>query len=57
MKNILCYGDSNTWGAVPGTLTRHPRDIRWPGVMANELGSEYQIIEDGINGRSGKSVP
>lgn len=52
MKTILCYGDSNTWGAVPGTLTRHPIDVRWTGVLANELGAEYRIIEDGINGRS-----
>lgn len=51
MKNILCYGDSNTWGAVPGILSRHPWDTRWPGVMAKELGEEYHVFEDGINGR------
>lgn len=52
MRNILCYGDSNTWGAVPGTLVRHPYDVRWPGVMATELGQNFRIIEDGINGRT-----
>ena len=52
MKTILCYGDSNTWGAVPGTLTRHPVDVRWTGVLANALGADYRIIDDGINGRS-----
>ncbi len=51
MKNILCYGDSNTWGAIPGTLARHPQDVRWTGVMAKELGQNYHVIEDGINGR------
>lgn len=51
MKNILCYGDSNTWGAIPGTLKRHPYETRWTGVMAGLLGQEYCIIEDGINGR------
>ena len=52
MKNILCYGDSNTWGCNPGVLTRHPADVRWTGVVQKLLGSEYNIIENGINGRS-----
>jgi lysophospholipase L1-like esterase len=51
MKTVLCYGDSNTWGAIPGTLKRHPKDVRWTGVAANALGAEYELIEDGINGR------
>lgn len=51
MKNILCFGDSNTWGAIPGVLKRFPKDIRWTGVLARELGDAYFIIEDGINGR------
>lgn len=52
MKNILCYGDSNTWGAIPGTLGRHPWDVRWTGVLSTELGPNYMIFEDGINGRT-----
>lgn len=52
MKNILCYGDSNTWGCKPGILTRHPADVRWTGIVQKELGSDYNIIENGINGRS-----
>ena len=51
-KNILCYGDSNTWGCTPGVLTRLPDDVRWTGVASKILGPEYRIIEDGINGRS-----
>ncbi len=51
-KNILCYGDSNTWGCTPGVLTRLPEDVRWTGVVSKILGPEYRIIEDGINGRS-----
>lgn len=51
MKNILCYGDSNTWGAIPGVLRRFDPDVRWTGVLAKALGSGYQIHEDGINGR------
>lgn len=52
MKNILCFGDSNTWGSVPGVLTRHPKDVRWTGIVQNELGPEYNIIDDGIPGRT-----
>lgn len=52
MKNILCYGDSNTWGCMPGLLSRFPADVRWTGVLASKLGNGYRVIEDGINGRS-----
>lgn len=52
MKNILCYGDSNTWGCIPGVLKRFDAQVRWTGVAAKELGSGYNIMEDGINGRS-----
>ena len=52
MKTILCYGDSNAWGFVPAMATRHPRDVRWPRVMASALGAEYELIEDSIRGRT-----
>ena len=52
MKNILCFGDSNTWGYIPGTGERYAPDVRWPGVLAAELGAEYRISEDGLNGRT-----
>ena len=52
MKTILCYGDSNTWGCVPGVLTRHPKEARWTSVLAKLLGDEYEVIVDGINGRT-----
>jgi lysophospholipase L1-like esterase len=51
MKSILIYGDSLTWGSVPGAPKRHERDTRWPNVMANELGANYEIITDGLRGR------
>ena len=50
-KQILCYGDSNTWGYIPGTGERQPEDKRWTGVCQKALGDEYRIIEDGLNGR------
>lgn len=52
MKKILCFGDSNTWGFVPGSGQRYPENIRWPAVLAEILGPEYVIIEDGISGRT-----
>lgn len=50
-KRIMCFGDSNTWGAVPQEGSRYPEDIRWTGVLQKELGEEYTIIEEGYNGR------
>lgn len=51
-KRILCYGDSNTWGFVPGTGMRQPANVRWTGVCQKALGEEYCIIEAGLNGRT-----
>ena len=51
-KNILCYGDSNTWGYIPGTGERYAPEVRWPGVLAAALGEGYHISEDGLNGRT-----
>ena len=52
MVTLLCFGDSNTWGYDPATWDRYPLDIRWPGVLQNELGKSYRVIEDGQNGRT-----
>jgi lysophospholipase L1-like esterase len=49
---ILCYGDSNTWGYDPITLRRFDRNTRWPGVLRTALGSEYEVIEEGLGGRT-----
>jgi len=52
MKNILCFGDSNTWGYSPIDGTRYPLDIRWTGVLQKSLGADCRIIEEGLNGRT-----
>jgi len=52
MIRILCYGDSNTWGWNPSTKERYHEDERWTGVLKKELGNEYIIIEEGLNGRT-----
>ena len=52
MKNILCYGDSNTYGYVPGKGGRFPKDVRWTGILQKMLGEEYDVIEEGCNSRT-----
>jgi lysophospholipase L1-like esterase len=52
MKRVLCYGDSNTWGFDPVTRGRYPAHIRWTGVLAERLGPDYTVIEEGLNGRT-----
>jgi lysophospholipase L1-like esterase len=52
VKRVLCYGDSNTWGYDPQTRERFPADVRWTGVLADRLGSDYLVIEEGLNGRT-----
>ncbi|GGF93196.1 SGNH/GDSL hydrolase family protein [Paenibacillus abyssi] len=52
MRNILCYGDSNTWGFDAETKERFPADIRWTGILKKHLGDGYSVIEEGLNGRT-----
>ena len=51
-KRIICFGDSNTWGYNPLTGSRYDEDTRWPMVLQKLLGDEYQVIEEGQNGRT-----
>ena len=52
MKNILCFGDSNVYGYMPGDGHRYPRDVRWTGALEQLLGPGYHVIEEGLNGRT-----
>ena len=52
MKNILCFGDSNTWGYNGETGARYPYEKRWTSILEHQLGSEYNIIVEGLNGRT-----
>ncbi len=53
-KRILCYGDSNVWGRIPGddNTARYPVNKRWSGILQDLLGNEYEVIEEGLNGRT-----
>ena len=57
MKNVLIFGDSNTWGWDPSNdlvdvIKRWPDEVRWAGVLQNELGADFKIIPEGLNGRT-----
>jgi len=52
MKRILCYGDSNTWGYIPGSGERYDEETRWPMLLQKRLGAPYRVIEEGLNGRT-----
>lgn len=51
MKHILCYGDSNTWGFIPGSGRRYDEHTRWTGVLADALGDGWRVHEEGLNAR------
>lgn len=51
-KRIICFGDSNTWGYDPVTGERYDEETRWTMRLQKLLGDDYQIIEEGQNGRT-----
>lgn len=50
-KRILCYGDSNTYGYMPGG-GRYSEEVRWPMRLQRLLGDDYMIVEEGFGGRT-----
>ena len=52
MKNVLCYGDSLTWGYDAASAGRHAVADRWPSVLAAGLGDDFHVIAEGLNGRT-----
>lgn len=53
MENILCFGDSNTWGYNPKTKERYPWGIRWTSKLQDKLRQDdVHIIEQGLCGRT-----
>ena len=52
-RTLVCFGDSNTWGYVPGSNgERFPRDVRWPTQLQRLLGDGWEVIAEGLNGRT-----
>jgi lysophospholipase L1-like esterase len=52
LKTVLCYGDSLSWGIVPGTRNRHPFNRRWTGILQASLWPGVRIVEECLNGRT-----
>lgn len=53
MRQILCYGDSNTWGLIPGTKERYPWGVRWTSLLQEKLkNKDVRVIEEGLCGRT-----
>ena len=53
MKTLVCFGDSNTWGYVPGSdVERFPRELRWPNRLQGLLGAGWEVIAEGLSGRT-----
>ena len=50
--SVLCYGDSNTYAYDPRTFGRYPYEKRWTTLLGEMLGSRYEVIPEGLNGRT-----
>jgi lysophospholipase L1-like esterase len=50
-KRIMCFGDSLTWGWTPIEsgipVERYSKEKRWTGILASELGPEFEVLEEG----------
>ena len=51
-KTVMCFGDSNTWGADPSGGPRFDRSTRWPCLMQTALGETCHVVEEGLGGRT-----
>lgn len=51
MRSVLAFGDSNTWGLIPGTKERYPWEVRWTGILQDKC-ADVRIIEEGLCGRT-----
>ena len=51
MKQILCFGDSNTYGLIPGTKDRYDWDTRWSGRIGQRRMAAALSRKDCADGR------
>ena len=48
MKQVLCFGDSNTWGYNPKTGDRFPWGVRWTSILQQNIEKDdIRVIEEG----------
>ena len=51
MKQILCFGDSNTWGLIPKTDKRYDWGVRWTSLL-NESLNNKSLNNKSLNNKS-----
>lgn len=56
MPVLMTFGDSNTHGTPPilerGEYRRFGPDVRWPQICWRALGSAWELVEEGLPGRT-----
>lgn len=53
MKQLLCFGDSNTWGLIPKTKERYAWGQRWTSILQEKLEPRrVRVLEEGLCGRT-----
>lgn len=57
MYTIVCFGDTNTWGYDNNTGGRLPYNERWTGILSQELGEDFLVVEEGQPGRATTEDP
>ncbi|MDY4110811.1 MAG: GDSL-type esterase/lipase family protein [Eubacterium sp.] len=51
LKQLLCFGDSNTWGLIPNTKERYSWGVRWTSILQQKL-QNVRGLEEGLCGRT-----
>ncbi|MCV6590066.1 MAG: GDSL-type esterase/lipase family protein [Marinobacterium sp.] len=60
-KTVMVYGDSMSWGIIPGSRERQVFSARWPGIMQQVLNealhksmpsTQVRVVEACLNGRT-----
>lgn len=54
-KNMMCFGDSNTFGYSGNPEEkkgRFTKEQRWPGLLQSRLSEDFFVKEAGLNGRT-----
>lgn len=51
-KTIVCFGDSNTYGYNSKTMDRFSTEERWTCLLQKNLGDNYRVMEEGLEGRT-----
>lgn len=53
MKQLLCFGDSNTWGLIPKTNERYSWGVRRTSILQEKLyDKDVRVLEEGLCGRT-----